>query len=126
MCVSRVVPLKGRTDVQNGARSGLPSVITEGLKHRVDAHVRENRRFTVGELHEVFSRVPRAALYEDATVQPRYRNICAEWVTRMLAGEHKQTDWSNGLDGDCYDEVIFGPVRRLVKCLNRNGDYVEK
>jgi hypothetical protein len=35
-------------------RSELPSAITEDLKDRVDAHIRENRRFTIDELHEVF------------------------------------------------------------------------
>jgi hypothetical protein len=43
-----------RTDVHIDERSGRPSVITEGFKGRVDAHVRDNRRFTTDELHEVF------------------------------------------------------------------------
>jgi hypothetical protein len=33
----------GRTDVHNEARYGCPSVITEDLKSRVDAHIHENR-----------------------------------------------------------------------------------
>jgi hypothetical protein len=34
---------EGSTDVHNEAQSGHPSVITEGLKGTVDAHVHENR-----------------------------------------------------------------------------------
>jgi hypothetical protein len=52
----------GRTDVHNEARSGPLSVITEDLKDRVDAQVRENWRFTVDELDEVFPYVSRSVL----------------------------------------------------------------
>jgi hypothetical protein len=36
------------------------------------------------------------------------------------------TGWLNGLSADCYDEGIARLVQRLDKCLNWNGDYVEK
>jgi hypothetical protein len=45
-----------------------PSLITEDLKDRVDGHVRENRRFTIDKLHEVFPYVSRSVLYEIVTV----------------------------------------------------------
>jgi hypothetical protein len=45
-------------------------------KTRVDAHVFENRRFTIDEHLEV--------------LLLRYRNVCARWVPRMLTDEHKQ------------------------------------
>jgi hypothetical protein len=44
----------GRADVHNKVHSGCLSVITEDMKDRVDAHVCENRSFTIDELHEVF------------------------------------------------------------------------
>jgi hypothetical protein len=44
----------GRTDVQSEAHSGRSSVITEDMKDRVDAHVYENRSFTIDVLDEVF------------------------------------------------------------------------
>jgi hypothetical protein len=37
----------GRRDVQNEAQSGHPSVITEDLKDWVDAHIHQNRQFTI-------------------------------------------------------------------------------
>jgi hypothetical protein len=43
-----------KIDVLSKARSGRPSILTEGLTDKVDADVRENRRFTVNELHEVY------------------------------------------------------------------------
>jgi hypothetical protein len=59
--------------VQYEARSGLPCVITGDLKVRVDAHVRDNGRFTTDELHEVLPQASRSVLYEIVTVQLRYR-----------------------------------------------------
>jgi hypothetical protein len=35
-------------------QSGSPSVITDDLKDKVDAHVHENRLFSTDELHGVF------------------------------------------------------------------------
>jgi hypothetical protein len=58
-----------RTDVHNEARSGCQSVITKDLKDRIDAYIRENRRFIIDELHEVFPYVSRSFLYEIVTVQ---------------------------------------------------------
>jgi hypothetical protein len=61
--------------VHNEVQSGRPPVITEDLKDKVDAHVRENRRFTTDELHEVFPYVSRTVLYESVTVQLQYRKM---------------------------------------------------
>jgi hypothetical protein len=36
------------------------------------------------------------------------------------------TGWLNGLAADFYDEGTVKLVQLLDKCLNRNGDYVEK
>jgi hypothetical protein len=65
----------GRTDVHSEMQSGHPSVITRDLKDRVDAHVRENWRFTIDELHEVFPYVSRSVLYEIITVELRYKEF---------------------------------------------------
>jgi hypothetical protein len=35
-------------------------------------------------------------------------------------------NWSNGLAADLYDEGVVKLVQRLDKCLNCNGDYVQK
>jgi hypothetical protein len=81
---------RGRTVVQNEARSGCPSVITQDLKGRVDAHVRENRRFTTDELHEVFPYVSRSVLYETVRVQLRYRKMANRW---QLMKKRKKPLW---------------------------------
>jgi hypothetical protein len=36
------------------------------------------------------------------------------------------TDWLNGLVADFYDERTVKLVQHLDKCLNHDGDYVEK
>jgi hypothetical protein len=51
------------------ARPGRSSVITEDLKDKADVHVRESRRITIDELHEVAPYVSLSALYESVTVQ---------------------------------------------------------
>jgi hypothetical protein len=45
---------EGRTDVHIEEWPGDSFVFTEDLKDCVDAHFRENRRFTIHELQEVF------------------------------------------------------------------------
>jgi hypothetical protein len=45
---------EGRSSEHNKEHSGCPSVITESLKDRIDAHLRENRRFAFDDLHEEF------------------------------------------------------------------------
>jgi hypothetical protein len=36
------------------------------------------------------------------------------------------TDWLNGLAAIFYEKGIVKLVQCLDKCLNRNGDYIEK
>jgi hypothetical protein len=86
----------GRAGVHNEARSGLPSAITEDLKDNVGDHVRENRQFTVDELHEVFPCVSRSVLCETVTVRLQYRKIFAMWVPRIFTDKHKQKQLRTG------------------------------
>jgi hypothetical protein len=62
----------GRTDAHNEARFRRSSVITEDLKDRVDAQVREKMRFIIDELRAVFLYVSRTVLWDTVTVQLRY------------------------------------------------------
>jgi hypothetical protein len=82
---------EGRRDVHNEARSGHPSVITDDLKERDDAHVPENRRLTIHELHKVFPHVSRTVIFETGTVELQYGKICARRVPRTLINEHKKS-----------------------------------
>jgi hypothetical protein len=66
------------------------SVITKDLKNRVDAHINENRRFTIDEFHEIFPYASQSVLYETVTLQFQYKKISARWVPRMFTDEHKQ------------------------------------
>jgi hypothetical protein len=53
---------------------------TEDLKDSVDAHYRENRRFTINEFHGILSYVSWPVLYEIITVELRCRGICVRWM----------------------------------------------
>jgi hypothetical protein len=45
---------EGRTNVHDEEQSGHPALITEGLKNRIDQHIRTNRHFTLDEIHKKF------------------------------------------------------------------------
>jgi hypothetical protein len=107
-----------RADVHNAAQSGCPSVITEDLKERTDAHIHENRQFTTDEIREVFPYVSRSVLYETVTV--------LGWQTNgYLLRSKRAINWLNGLVANFYDEETVKLVQRLDKCPNHN-DYTEK
>jgi hypothetical protein len=57
--------------VRTDDRCRRPSVITEDMKDRVEARARQNRRFTIDELHEDSAFVSLFVLYEIVTVQLR-------------------------------------------------------
>jgi hypothetical protein len=46
---------EGRIDAHDEERSGGPSLVTYDLKEKVNAKIRENRRFVISELHENFT-----------------------------------------------------------------------
>ena len=65
----------GRTDVHDAERSGQPSVITEGLKQKVNRIIREIRHFTISEVYEQCTEVSRTVVYEIVTEHMQYRKI---------------------------------------------------
>jgi hypothetical protein len=62
------------------------------LKDRVDAHVCENRRFTIDELHKVFPYVSQSVLYvvETVRVQLRYSKMANGW---QIMNKRKKQLW---------------------------------
>ena len=91
----------GRTDVHDAEKSGRPSVITDALKEKVTRIIRENRHFTMSEAYEQCSEVSRNCHRTFAIPQ---NSQAAFW----------------------YEEGISKLVSRYDKCLNVQGDYVEK
>ena len=72
----------GRTDVHDAEKSGRPSVITDGLKQKVNRIIQENRHFTISEVYEQCPEVSCAVVYEIVTEHLKYRKICARWARR--------------------------------------------
>ena len=99
----------GRTDVHGAERSGRPSDITDALKQKVNGIIRENRHFTISKVYEQCAEVSRTVVYEIVTEHLQYRKNCACWVPRRPG-----------------EEGISKLVSRYDKCLNVQGDYVEK
>ena len=72
----------GRKDVHDAEKSGRPAVITDALKEKVNRIIRENRHFTISEVHEKCPEVSRALVYQIVTKHLHYRKICARWARR--------------------------------------------
>ncbi|GBL83933.1 hypothetical protein AVEN_100826-1 [Araneus ventricosus] len=74
----------GRTNVHDEARSGLPSVVSDGLDAKVNERIRENSRFTIRMLCDVFPQISKTVLHEIVTNRLNYRKLCSRWVPKML------------------------------------------
>ena len=98
----------GRTDVHDAERSGRPSVITDAMKQKVNRIIRIN----ISQLAKCTNNV-RKCLVQLCTKLST--NICntAKFV-------------HVGYRGTRYEEGISKLVSRYNKCLNVQGDYVEK
>jgi hypothetical protein len=81
---------EGRTNVHDEERSGRLSLITEDLKKQTDEQIRQDRHSTLDELHEKFPQISRSLLHEILSKHPWYKKICARWVPRMLADDHRK------------------------------------
>ena len=104
----------GRTDVHDAERSERPSVIIDALKQKVNCIIRENRRFTISEVYERCPEVSRTVVYEIVTKTFAIpQNLCTLGIADAEAAF-----W--------YEEGISKLVSRYDKCLNVQGDYVEK
>ncbi|GBM55846.1 hypothetical protein AVEN_99379-1 [Araneus ventricosus] len=57
----------GRTNVHDGARSGPPSVVNDGLVAKVNEKIRKNRRFTIRMLCDEFPQISKTVLHEIVT-----------------------------------------------------------
>ena len=79
----------GGTGVHDAERSGRPSVITGGLKQKVNRIIRENRHFTISEVYEQCPEVSRTFVYEIVTEHLQYHKICARWARRPFGTRRK-------------------------------------
>ncbi|GBN01272.1 hypothetical protein AVEN_222629-1 [Araneus ventricosus] len=79
----------GRTNVHDEARSGLPSVVNDGLVAKVNEKIRGNRRFTIRMLFDEFPQISKTILHEIVTNRLNYRKLCSRWVPKMLTDVHK-------------------------------------
>lgn len=71
---------EGRTNIHDEDRSGRPTVISDELTQKVDEKIRQNRRFTIDELHQTFPQVSRSVIYAIVSDKLHYKKMCARWV----------------------------------------------
>ena len=55
---------EGRKNLQNGARSGRPSLVNDDLERKFNKRVRADRRFTISDLSLHFPQISRTLLYD--------------------------------------------------------------
>ncbi|GBN84634.1 hypothetical protein AVEN_202995-1 [Araneus ventricosus] len=79
----------GRTNDHDEARSGRPSVVSDGLVAKVNEKIRENRRFKIRMLFDEFPQISKTVLPEIVTNRLNYRKLCSRWVPKMLTDVHK-------------------------------------
>jgi hypothetical protein len=99
-----------RTNIHDAEKFGRPSVITEALKQKLNRIIQENRHFIISEVYEQCLEVSRALVYQ----------IVTKYLQRAVL------DWLNFQAAVWYEERINKLVSRYDKCLNVQGDYVEK
>ncbi|GBM06029.1 hypothetical protein AVEN_49415-1 [Araneus ventricosus] len=78
-----------RTNGHDEARSGRPSVVSDGLVAKVNEKIRENRRFTIRMLFDEFPQISKTVLHEIVTNRLNYRKLCSRWVPNMLTDVDK-------------------------------------
>jgi hypothetical protein len=89
------------------SRSGRPPISTEDFKDRVDAHICENKRFTVDELHQVFPFVSQS-VQEFPELGEQWA-LC--WITLAVSND----------SGSCKEDCEYS----VVAVLDGDDDTVQ-
>lgn len=56
---------------------------------KVEKLIRDDRRLTLDELHEMYPEVGRTVPYETITDRLKFRKLCTCWTSKMLTDNHK-------------------------------------
>lgn len=70
----------GRTNMRHDERSWTPSIVARKFVWKVEKPIRDDRRLTVDESHEISSQVGRTVLYGTITVRLRRKTFFQQWV----------------------------------------------
>jgi len=96
---------EGRENLHDEERSVRPSLVIGDLVRKVSERMRDDRRFTIYDLSLHFPQISRTLLYD-------LKDAVQKWLTSQAAA--------------FYEEVIQKRVPHYDKCLNNDGEYVEK
>jgi len=82
---------------------------------KVNKRVRDDRRFTISDLSLHFPQISRTLLYDTVCSHLGYRKVCARWVPKMLAEEHKKQRVACALTFlMCYHKEGDGMLSHIV------------
>ena len=81
---------EGRQNVHDEPGKGRKSVLNDSLISKIDAKIREDRRFTISSLSLEFPDISKSLLHDVVTSRLGYRKVCARWVPKMLTDDHKK------------------------------------
>jgi len=85
--------------------SGHPSLVNDDLVCKINERVRDDKRFTISDLSLHFPHISRTLLYD-------LKDAVQKWLTLQAAA--------------FYEEGIQKLVPHYEKCLNNDGECVEK
>jgi len=106
----------GRTNVHDEERSGRTTIVTDEVVAKINEKIHENRHFTITKFS--LERLPLVSKHEDWLATQRFDDDA-----ELQAGVN---EWLKSQAAKFYDDEINRLVQRYDKCLNLNGDYVEK
>ncbi|XP_011049295.1 PREDICTED: histone-lysine N-methyltransferase SETMAR-like [Acromyrmex echinatior] len=81
----------GRHSLEDESGRGRPSLITDELTTKIENAIRNDRRLTLDELHNLFPEISRSLIHEIVSEKLEFRKVCARWVPRELTPLHKAT-----------------------------------
>ncbi|EGI59159.1 Histone-lysine N-methyltransferase SETMAR [Acromyrmex echinatior] len=95
----------GRHSLEDESGRGRPSLITDELTTKIENAIRNDRRLTLDELHNLFPEISRSLIHEIVSEKLEFRKVCARWVPRELTPLHKATRVTAGKE--FLDRYIF-------------------
>ncbi|KAG8280137.1 hypothetical protein J6590_088641 [Homalodisca vitripennis] len=107
---------EGCMEIHDENRSGRPSV-SDRVVEKVETILLEDRRITIQELALLIPEISSETFHKILTDKLGDHKVCARWVCLQK---------TIGLAAEFYNMGIEKLEHRLQKCLDINGDYVEK
>ncbi|GFT52964.1 histone-lysine N-methyltransferase SETMAR [Nephila pilipes] len=109
-------------DVQDYQHSGWPSVSDETIT-KVEEALLKYQRVRVRNLCEMIPNVSKSCIHKIVIDLLGYAKVCARIEEEL---KEEVLSYLRGTAEDIYNSGMKKMVHRMQKCIDLNGDYVEK